>query len=91
MAPGPDEAAFDRVLTGIPLWLLSSYLEALGGRPGQPGRLDGEGWSAELTQVEDYQIGSLRVGRVRVRLLGDDEALSPIRQAFEKRLVRGGG
>jgi hypothetical protein len=91
MAPRPDGSAFDRVLTGIPLWLLSSYLEDLGGRPREPGRLDGEGWTAELTQVEDYQIGSLRVGRVRVRLLGNDAALSPVREAFEKRLVRGGG
>jgi hypothetical protein len=26
-----------------------------------------------------------------VRLLGNDAALSPVREAFEKRLVRGGG
>ncbi len=83
--------AFDRVLTGIPLWLLRRYLEDLGGRPQGDGRLEGDGWSAELAQVEDRQVGSLRVGQVRVQLWGHGDAFDAALAAFEKRLVRGGG
>jgi Domain of unknown function (DUF1952) len=83
--------AFDRVLTGIPLWLLRRYLEDLGGRPRGDGRLEGAGWSAEPAQAEDRQVGSLRVGQVRVRLRGEGDAFVAALAAFEKRLVRGGG
>jgi hypothetical protein len=82
---------FERVVTGIPLWLLRTYLEELGGQPGAGGLLQGDGWRARLTQVEDHQIGSLRVGRVRLELDGEAEAVSRVRQALEPRLMRAGG
>ncbi len=84
-------AAFERVVTGVPLWLLRAYLEELGGWPGADGLLRGDGWHARLTQVEDYQIGSLRVGQVRLELDGEVEAVGRVRQALEPRLMRAGG
>ena len=86
----------ERVIRGIPLWLVRSYLEDLGARPtGAPTRehvsLAADGWTATLEQVEDFQIGSLRVGQVRLTLAGEDDALRPMLAALEKRLFRGGG
>jgi len=83
--------AFERVVTGVPLWLLRAYLEELGGQPGADGLLRGDGWQARLTQVEDYQIGSLRVGQVRLDLDGEAEAVGRVRRALEPRLMRAGG
>ena len=83
--------AFERVVTGVPLWLLRAYLEELGGRPDADGLLRGDGWQARLAQVEDYQIGSLRVGQVRLELDGQAEAVDRVRRALEPRLMRAGG
>ncbi len=86
----------ERVIRGIPLWLVRGYLEDLGARPiGEPTReritLTANAWTAKLEQVEDFQIGSLRVGQVRLGLTGEDAALRPMLAALEKRLFRGGG
>ena len=86
----------ERVIRGIPLWLVRGYLEDLGARPtGETTRehvtLAADGWTATLEQVEDFQIGSLRVGQVRLTLTGEDAALRPMLAALEKRLFRGGG
>ena len=86
----------ERVIRGIPLWLVRGYLEDLGARPtGNPTRehvaLAAETWTATLEQVEDFQVGSLRVGQVRLTLTGADTVLRPMLAALEKRLFRGGG
>ena len=86
----------ERIIRGIPLWLVRGYLEDLGARPtGTPTRervtLAADTWGATLEQVEDFQIGSLRVGQVRLVLTGEDAALRPMLAALEKRLFRGGG
>ncbi len=88
MAIGPT---YERTVRGVPLWLLQEYLEALGARPGAAGGLVGAGWSARLAQLRDYQVGSLRVGQVRVQLWGNPETIAPIRAALDRRLIRGGG
>ena len=86
----------ERVIRGIPLWLVRGYLEDLGaGSIGEPTReratLAADAWTATLEQVEDFQVGSLRVGQVRLSLTGEDAALHPMLAALEKRLFRGGG
>lgn len=91
------ENRYERVLRGIPRWLLVGYLEQLGGvvEPHAPAPdeivLAGEGWTARLTQIEDYQIGSLRSGQVRLTLTGASDAVDAILMALEPRLFRGGG
>jgi len=86
----------ERVIRGIPLWLVRGYLEDLGAGPiNEPTReratLAADTWTATLEQVEDFRIGSLRVGQVRLTLTGEDAALRPMLAALEKRLFRGGG
>ena len=85
-----------RAIRGIPLWLVRGNLEDLGARStGDCTRervtLAADTWGATLEQVEDFQVGSLRVGQVRLTLSGEDAALRPMLAALEKRLFRGGG
>ena len=75
----------------VPLWLLRAYLEELGGQPDGEGRVVGAGWEARLTKTEDYRIGSLRVGRVRLEIWGDADALAQLMPPLELKLLRGGG
>ena len=85
------------MLRGIPRWLLRSYLEDLGGQAdaayglSEEDRLHGDGWDATLVQLEDYWIGSLSSGQVRVTVTGEPEAVTALLEALEPRLFRGGG
>ncbi len=81
----------EREIRAIPLWLLCEYLEQLGGRVASDGWLYGAGWAARLTQIDDYQIGSLRVGQVRLAVRGDAEAVARLQAALEPQLQRAGG
>jgi len=78
-------------LRGIPLWLLREYIEELGAQARDDGMLHGEGWQARLTQVEDFQVGSLKVGQVRLELDGEAASLAVVRPKLEKKLWRAGG
>lgn len=53
--------------------------------------LAGDGWQATLEQVDDFQVGSFRVGQVRMTLTGALESLPLMMADLEKRLFRGGG
>jgi hypothetical protein len=91
MTPMTSQLAFEFTVSGIPLWLMREYLVELGGQQVADDAVNGEGWQAHLTKVEDFQIGSLRVGRVHLRVHGDAKALQTLRPALEKKLVRAGG
>lgn len=84
-------ADFKREIRGVPLWLVEEYLRQLGAQSEAGGWLHGPDWKARLTQMEDYQIGSLRVGQVQLELKGNDGAVGQALQALEKKLQRGGG
>jgi hypothetical protein len=87
----PNSPPYHVTLTGIPLWLLREYVESVGGQPDADGTLVGEGWQARLTQADDYEIGSLRAGRVRLELTGTPAAVDRARRALEPKLLRAGG
>ena len=88
----PDSmAVYAREIRGVPPWFIQEYLQQLGGQIETDGWVRGAGWKACLTPMEDYQIGSLRVGQVRLELRGCTEAVGDLRNALEKRLLRAGG
>jgi hypothetical protein len=89
-APGSVKV-YDREIRGVPLWMVREYLEQLGGQSKVDGWLKGPGWKARLTPLDDYRIGSLCVGQVRLELQGDAKAVAEVRDALEKRLLRAGG
>jgi hypothetical protein len=82
---------FVREMRGVPIWLLREYLQELGGKLGEDGIVAGEGWSAYLVQLDDYQIGALRVGQVRLDLDASPDAWEDLRPRLEKKLLRAGG
>ncbi len=82
---------FKRDVRAIPLWLLCEYLVELGGQVQPDGPIVGAGWSASLTQLEDFSIGSLRVGQVRLEIRGKERAVEDLKVQLESKLARGGG
>ncbi len=85
------EKRIERDVHGVPLWLLRAYLEELGGQADGETRVVGSGWEARLSKLDDYRIGSLRVGRVRLELRGEADALARLIPPLELKLLRGGG
>lgn len=82
---------YEREMRAMPMWLLQEYLVELGGYPIEDGRVMGNGWSARLKRMEDFQLGSLRVGQVRLEVEADPLVMQQLRPALEKKLLRAGG
>ena len=80
-----------RDVHGVPLWLLKEYLVELGGEVQDDHHAEANGWQAEFYKIEDYQIGSIAIGRVRLELSGEDEKLAVLLPKLEIKLMRGGG
>jgi hypothetical protein len=78
-------------LRGIPLWLLREYLQELGGAAAEDGSVSGPGWLARLEQAEDFRIGPLGIGQVRLQIEASAESWQALRPALEKKLLRAGG
>ncbi len=83
--------AYDRVITGMPAWLMRKYLGDLGAGPAVDGWQRGAGWAAHVEEVEDFTVGSLRVGQVRLRIEASEEVMARLLPELEKKLLRGGG
>jgi hypothetical protein len=82
---------YTRDIRGVPLWLLREYLQELGGEVAAGGLITGDGWTASLTQLGDFWVGSLTVGQVRLDMQSTEEAWHSIQAALEKKLLRAGG
>ena len=80
-----------RELRGIPLWLLKVYLEEIGGVEQEPDIMRGAGWKIQLKQLDDFQIGSIRVGQVRLEVEADPAVHAALSEALDKKLLRAGG
>lgn len=78
-------------MRGLPLWLLREYLVEIGGEVGPGGKIDGDGWQASLTQMDDFKVGSLVVGQVRLEITADEQAMDRLMPVLEKKLLRAGG
>jgi hypothetical protein len=81
----------EREIRGVPLWQIREYLEELDGAVLDDATVRGDGWEAHLEQIEDFQIGSLVVGQVRVVLEGDEETLAALEPKLDDKLIRAGG
>jgi len=80
-----------RELRGIPLWLLKVYLGEIGGVEQEPDIILGPGWKIKLEQLDDFQVGSIRVGQVRLELEADPAVQTALNEALDKKLLRAGG
>ena len=80
-----------REVNGIPLWLMKEYLIELGGEAAGDNQVAGDGWVAVFARIEDFKIGSISVGRLRLQIEGDTDALQSLLPQLELKLLRGGG
>jgi hypothetical protein len=78
------------VFQGIPLWLLREYLEELGGEAVGDDRVVADGWTADIAKIEPFRIGSLVIGRVKMVLQGDPDAIAQMRPGLEQKTIRSG-
>jgi len=80
----------EQKIRGIPLWLLRAYLVELGGQE-QGDRVHGEKWEARLSQLDDFRVGSLVVGQVRLQVEGEKQTVEALMPLLDRKLLRGGG
>ena len=83
-------ATYQRVLRSLPLWLLREYLVELGGEAESDTHLNGPGWQADLEQIEDFAVGSLVVGQVRLTVTAGEGA-EQLFSLLDQKLLRAGG
>ncbi len=74
----------------IPLWLLREYLEEIGGTAEDENLVVGAGWTATLIKLPPKEVGSLRVGQVKVVFAGQEEAIKQVQTQFYKKTMRAG-
>ena len=86
-----DLSCNSREVRGITLWLIRDYLYELGGHSEEDGYIIGEGWRAILKPMESYQLGSLVVGQVFLKIEAPSNILEGILPLLEKKLLRCGG
>jgi len=86
-----DTVNFIQEICGIPLWLLRKYLVEIGAEEKGENIVIGKGWQASLSPMEDFQVGSLVVGQVRLELQADPEVWKELKPVLEKKLLRAGG
>lgn len=81
----------ERIIRGIPAWLMGEYLKELGAVDEENGRYSTPAVSAHVEQIEDFQLVSLRVGQIRFVLKGEETAVEALKKRLEVKLLRGGG
>jgi hypothetical protein len=72
--------------------LAVQYLENLGGEVKDGGdRVEGDGWSADLSEKKVNPVGAITLNEVRVEFEGDAETLEPLIEKFAQKAIRAGG
>ena len=79
-----------REIRAIPLWLLREYLEELGGTADGEFRVVGPDWVVTLTQMEPFQIGSLRIGQVFFEMDAEPDVSARVQRLLDKKTMRAG-
>jgi len=79
-----------REMRGIPLWLLSEYVQEMGGTLIDEHLIRAEGWSVRLTRMEPFRLGSLEVGQTRLDIEIEDQLADEFMQQFAKKTLRAG-
>jgi hypothetical protein len=80
----------ERVLRAMPMQLVHYYLQDLGGRSSSEEDVQGPGWKAHMERLEDFQIGSIRVGQLLFILEGEAVVIDDLLPRLELKLMRAG-
>ena len=81
-----------RQYRGISRRLAADYLENLGGRRvNGDDRLEGDGWSADLSAETVEVVGSMELTEVTVAFEGEAAVLEELVKDFTRKAMRAGG
>lgn len=84
-----------REFRGISKRLAANYLENLGGErvDGAGDRIEGDGWSAELTERKVTPVPGTKItlNEVRIEFSGEKERLRSVVDRFAQKAMRAGG
>jgi molybdopterin synthase sulfur carrier subunit len=95
--PADDTDRRERSYRGISRRLAAHYLRNLGGTlvgtddPAEATRVDGDGWTAELSAEPVAVAGSLTLTEVTVGFTGDPTVLDDLIERFSQKAMRAGG
>ena len=79
-----------REMRGIPFFLLREYLEELGGKAVSKDRVEGSGWSVQLTRMEPFRLGSLSVGQTCLEIEIEENQADEFMERFSMKTLRAG-
>ena len=85
-----EQVRVERVLRAMPPRILQFYLQDLGGTLLNEEEVEGPGWKARMQRMEDFQLGSLRVGQLHFVLEGDAETIDALMPRLDLKLMRAG-
>jgi hypothetical protein len=81
----------ERSFRGISVRAAIGYLENLGGEKRDDSTVEGDGWTASLSE-EKVAIGpSLQLNEVTIEFDGNPETLEPLIEKFAQKAMRAGG
>ncbi len=78
-------------LRNLPLDRVMGYLVDAGGQLDGRRAVQGEGWSAELIEMEPAQVNVIRVPRDLLVIEGEPGAVEQVHAFMRRRTMRGGG
>ena len=79
-----------REMRRIPFFLLREYLEELGGKAVTENRVEGSGWSVQLTRMEPFRLGSLSVGQTCLEIEIEENQADEFMERFSMKTLRAG-
>lgn len=81
---------FEGTLRSIPMGLLVMYLEDLGFCTNGNNEVNGPGWRVRIERIEDFVLGSNRVGQVNYSIEGEEQKVTSLLEDLDKKLIRVG-
>lgn len=67
---------------------MQAYLEEVGGKLNVDNWFEGSGWKAKINKIDDFIVGSTRVGQVRLEWWGDEQAVRMVLPQLERLMAR---
>ena len=83
---------FELELRNVPRFRVMEYLEEAGGKPSGELAVQGDGWRAELVEMEPVKITVMEISRDLLVIEGEDEtSVKNVRAFMRRKTMRGGG
>lgn len=78
-------------LRNLPRHRILEYLVEAGGEQVGPIMVIGDGWEACLEEMEPAAVGSFRIPRDQLVIVGEDPCVEQVNSFMRRKTMRGGG